>query len=279
VSSGVTAHVRRITLLTDFGTADGYVGAMKGVIAAILPDAIIDDISHDIAPGDVTAAAWCLASYWSLYPPGTVHVCVVDPGVGTERRALAATTSERTFVAPDNGLLSVMLGAPDRRVVSVTEPRYMRPELSMTFHGRDVFAPVAAHIAAGLSIDRLGPGIDDAVVLRDGAAEADGVGGTRGIVVHVDRFGNLITDVHGAAAVAAHAVHVFVGEAGPFRVVGTYAQADAEEVVALIGSTGALEVAVRDGSAARRLGAGRGTAVRVTRDDSGRGTRTPERPT
>src|SRR5690606_8452553 len=146
--SGKPKAVTRITLLTDFGTADGYVAAMKGVIAARAPGVVVDDASHDVPPGDVAAAAWTLSRYWNLYPPGTVHVVVVDPGVGSERRALAAEVDGRLFVAPDNGVLTwVLAEAGDAAVVAIEAARLFRTPVSATFHGRDVFAPVAAELA------------------------------------------------------------------------------------------------------------------------------------
>src|SRR5690606_33505136 len=169
------ALMTRITLLTDFGTADGYVAAMKGVIAARAPGIVIDDASHDIPPGDVAAAAWTLSRYWNLYPPGTVHVVVVDPGVGSERRALAAEVDGRLFVAPDNGVLTwVLAEAGDAAVVAIEAARLFRTPVSATFHGRDVFAPVAAELArrAGAGPSRfrevladLGPEVADPVRL------------------------------------------------------------------------------------------------------------------
>lgn len=252
--------MRRITLLTDFGTADGYVAAMKGVIASIAPDALVDDASHDVPPGDVVAAAHALARYWRLYPPGTVHVVVVDPGVGSERRAIAVQAAEQYFVAPDNGVLTPVLDAEGAEVRALEAPAYRRPDVSSTFHGRDVFAPAAAYLACGVPIARLGPPVLDPIRLEAPAPTRDGAG-VRGLVVHVDRFGNLVTNIPGAWVEDAGEVLVAGRSAGPVR--RTYADVAPGELLALVGSNGSVEIAVRDGSAAERLGIGRGAEVRV----------------
>jgi S-adenosyl-L-methionine hydrolase (adenosine-forming) len=252
--------VSRITLLTDFGTADGYVGAMKGAIAELAPDVVVDDIAHDVAPGDVAAAAWALSRYWRLYPAGTVHVVVVDPGVGSGRRAIAAEAEGRLLVAPDNGVLSLVLRVAAANVVALEAVSYFREPVSRTFHGRDVFAPVAAHLAVGVPLGRLGPAIGNPtrLVFPDPTRTRDGA---EGAVIHVDRFGNLITNVPEAWCGPGALVWVGGRTAGEVR--RTYADVASGELVALIGSAGLLEVSVRDGSAASALEAERGTAVRL----------------
>jgi S-adenosyl-L-methionine hydrolase (adenosine-forming) len=271
----------RITLLTDFGTADGYVAAMKGVIATIAPFVVVDDATHDIPPGDVAAGAWALAAYWRRYPPGTVHVAVVDPGVGGARRALAVRCRGRWLVAPDNGLVTRVLaeasGAGDdddgALVVALDPARIGGGAVSATFHGRDVFAPAAAWLAAGRPAEELGTrAAEPPVRLTLPAAVREGEGevgrGVAGVVVHVDRFGNLITNVPGAWLVGGGGA----GGAGSVRVrlagrdvplVRTYGDAGPGELLALVGSAGWIEVAVRDGSAAALLEVGRGAVVRV----------------
>lgn len=253
----------RLTLLTDFGTADGYAAAMKGVIAAITPNCVVEDASHEIAPGDVESAAWALWRYWRLYPPGTVHVVVVDPGVGSERRALAVLADDRILVAPDNGVLTRVLSEAEAwAAVSIQEPRFMRERVSRTFHGRDVFAPAAAHLAAGVPLAALGPAVTDPVRLRipEFRITPDAVVGD---VVHVDRFGNLVTNIP-EDWVSAGRVVVAGRDLG--RAGRTYADVAPGAPLALVGSAGLLEISVRDGSAADRLGAGRGTEVRIERD-------------
>jgi hypothetical protein len=251
---------RRITLLTDFGTADGYVAAMKGVIAAIAPAAYIDDAAHDIPPGDVHAAAWALAGYWRLYPSGTVHVVVVDPGVGSPRRALAAEADGRLLVAPDNGVLTHALAAASRpTVIAIENERFVRDVVSPTFHGRDVFAPVAAHLAAGSSYLELGRSISDAEKL-DVPEPARSRAAIHGVIVHVDRFGNLITNVPADWVHAGSRIRIGSREL-PLR--RTYAEAAIGEPLAVIGSRGVVEISVRDGNAASALGVQRGAEVSV----------------
>jgi S-adenosylmethionine hydrolase len=254
------ADRRRITLLTDFGTADGYVAAMKGVIAAIVPDALIDDASHDIAPGDVHAAAWVLAGYWRFYPRGTIHVAVVDPGVGSARRALAALADDQLFVAPDNGLLTRVLGAARvSNVVAIENERFLRDVRSATFHGRDVFAPVAAHLVRGTSHRELGPVISDPVRLQLPQPNRSGKS-IAGVIVHIDRFGNLVTNIPADWIDVQSRVQIGSRELLVHR---TYADVAAGQPLALIGSRDVLEISVRDGNAAAVLSAQRGTSVSV----------------
>jgi S-adenosyl-L-methionine hydrolase (adenosine-forming) len=249
---------RRVTLLTDFGTADGYVAAMKGVIAAITPAAIIDDASHDIAPGDIRSAAWALGAYWRLYPPGTVHIVVVDPGVGSARRALAVEVEERIIIAPDNGLITeVLLGSEATHVVEIRNLPLLHGDISATFHGRDVFAPAAALILSGLTLPEVGPPVTDPVLLSASSPMRDG-DTIVGSVVHIDRFGSLITDIPGAAVSGGH-VELEGGANVP--VLRTYADVSSGEGVALIGSRGFVEVSIRDGNAAQVMGVGRGATV------------------
>lgn len=253
--------VRRITLLTDFSTADGYVGAMRGVIASLEPRATVEDVSHEVTPGDVCAAAWALGRYWRLYPEGTVHVVVVDPGVGGARRALAAKCSSRYLVAPDNGVLTLALKEdPSARIVSIDAPSHMRAVVSSTFHGRDVFAPAAAYLAGGGDIDALGSSVTDPVTLPWPKPQRTG-SSVKGEVIHVDRFGNLITNIPRAWVEGAEDVVVDGKPIGPVRV--TYSDAQPGEPIALICSDEVLEVAVRDGRAADALHVGRGGEVTV----------------
>lgn len=240
-----------ITLLTDFGTADGYVGEMKGVLLSLAPDVRVVDITHDVPPQDVESGRLALARVWRRFPAGTVHLAVVDPGVGSARRALAVESEGRFLVGPDNGLLSPALLLGGARAVELSVP----PHASATFHGRDVFAPAAAKLALGTPIDSLGGSVDDAIVRRTPEPRRLGDGGISGEVIAVDRFGNAITNL---LSLRGGNVEVS-GQTLPVR--RTYAEVATGCAVAVVGSSGLIELAVREGSAARELGLERGSRV------------------
>jgi len=234
------------------------------------PDVRLVDISHEIAPHDVAEAGYVLALSYLCFPPGTVHVAVVDPGVGSERRILAAQVGQHVLMAPDNGLLGAVLGlaTPDR-VVSVTNADYFRHPVSLTFHGRDIFAPAAAHLTLGVSLAELGSEVTDYQRLEAASASVSKLA-IAGRVIHVDRFGNLVTNItredvqafHGDEACGLR-VHIAAEEiSGVSR---TYAEVGLGELLAVIGSAGLLEISANRGSAADLLGVGRRTPVRVTR--------------
>ncbi len=245
-----------VTLLTDFGTADGYVAEMKGVILSMVPAAHLIDLSHDIAPYDVDSARLALARCWRRFPPGTVHLVIVDPGVGTQRAALAIASGERFLVGPDNGILSPALLHPGARAVRLPVPA----DVSHTFHGRDVFAPAAAALARGDSLESLGRAVEAPVVLRTPEPEKKPDGWIDGVVIHVDRFGNAVTNIMtlhpGTVSIAGHLLPLS----------RAYGDVDRGEPVALLGSSGLLEVAVRDGHAAEVLGLVRGSPIRFRPD-------------
>lgn len=242
-----------ITLLTDFGTADGYVGEMKGVLLTAAPDATIVDVSHDIPAQDVELARLTVARYWRRFPPGTIHLVVVDPGVGSSRAALAVATEGRLLVGPDNGVLSPALLMPGVRVVALAIP----PGAAPTFHGRDVFAPAAAALARGAPLESLGEPWAAPVIRRTPEPVREGNGTVRGEVIAVDRFGNLVTNLVGVRAGV-----VRIGDqVVPVR--RTYGDAPPSSLVALVGSSGLLEIAMRDGSAARALGLTRGAILHI----------------
>jgi S-adenosylmethionine hydrolase len=245
-----------VTLLTDFGTADGYVAEMKGVLLAHAPEAQLVDAAHDLPPHDVEAARLALARYWRRYPEGTVHLAVVDPGVGSERRALAVASHGRLLVGPDNGVLSPALLLPGARAVALPVPAGG----SATFHGRDVFAPAAARLAGGVSLEALGEPCDDPVVRRTPEAHRQPDGAVRGEVIAVDRFGNLITNL------IARRAATFELAGRRVALARTYADAAPGALVALTGSSGLVEIARRDGSAARELGLARGAPVVMRQD-------------
>lgn len=248
-----------LTLLTDFGVRDYYVAAVKGVVLSRAPDTVIVDVSHEVAPGDVEEAAFLLAAAAPEFPAGTVHLAVVDPGVGSERRILVARTAEATFVAPDNGLLSPWLAAAE--VFSVTDGRWFRDAPGATFHGRDRFAPIAAALLRGQMPEGLGEPLRDPRVLDSRSPQRQGEV-VHGHIVHVDRFGNLVSNIPATWCPARDRV-VTVGDRRLRRWVTHYAELRPGEAGVLIGSLGTLEVSVRDGSAAGKLGVGRGVAVRL----------------
>ena len=257
-----------IALLSDFGTRDHYAGTMRGVMIGICPDLTLVDITHEITPHDVVEGALQLAASYRYFPAGTIFLAIVDPGVGSPRRGIAAEAGDYRFVAPDNGVLTaVFREVPPKRVVELTERRYARPTVSRTFEGRDRFAPAAAWLAKGIQLSALGRPVTNYHQIE--IPQAD-VNETRlaGVVMLVDRFGNLVTNIdrrtfetftHGqpvALQVAGHAV------AG---VVATYADIRAGEVCALFGSTEHLEFAVNGGSAAAALDVTRGAGVEIRR--------------
>ena len=262
-----------ITLLTDFGTQDAYVAAMKGVILGMYPQAHLVDITHQVPAQDVRQAAFLLASVHRFFPSGTIHLAVVDPGVGTQRRAIALGTPSATYLAPDNGLLSYVLDdllrpqgslepvdwavlrqrplRPPLTAVSLTTPDYWLKPVSHTFHGRDIFAPVAAHLSLGVPLALLGEPVSwlNAFYIPHPIPQPDS--SLRCHIVHVDAFGNLVTD----ARVEDLPSPEMTIEVGGRRIQGlSHSYAEGGELLALIGSAGYLEVAARNASAARLLG-------------------------
>lgn len=274
-----------VTLTTDFGPADTYVGVMKGVMLGIAPHLHLVDITHQVQPQAILEGAFLLADAWRYFPSGTVHLAVVDPGVGTGRALIALETPQAWFVAPDNGLLTCVWEGLDEsaraaaRIVELTERRYWRPEVSMgrasvapTFHGRDILAPAAAHLAAGVPLSRLGRPRGEIFRLAGTRPVALADGRLHGQVVHVDRFGNCISNITAEqvrAAAGDGLVQIDIADHTLVGLVHTYAEGEVGQPVALIGSAGRLEVAVREGSAARQLGVQTGTSVYVQRAAAG----------
>ena len=260
-----------IALLTDFGTRDHYVGAMRGVALGICPDATLVDITHDIESQDILGGALELAAAFRYFPAATTFLCVVDPGVGSARRGIAAEAGGYTFVAPDNGLLTLVFRETEpRRVVELTEPKYARPTVSRTFEGRDRFAPAAAWLATGVELTALGRPISDWQLIEIPEPHADSEQ-LSGVVVRVDRFGNLVTNIDRRSFdrfVAAGKIRIAVADRPITSVVATYADADAGSICALFGSSEHLEIAIAGGSAADRLGLTRGAPVVVRFDVS-----------
>jgi S-adenosylmethionine hydrolase len=259
-----------IALLTDFGVRDHYAGTMKGVVLGICPEATLVDISHDVPPHDVLTASLELAACYKYFPAGTVFLVVVDPGVGSSRRPLAAEAGDYRFVAPDNGVLSaVFKETPPKRVVELTERRFARPTVSRTFEGRDRFAPAAAWLAKGTELRALGRTFTDylRLAIPDPVVTEDEI---RGEVLRVDRFGNLITNIDRRSfdrlgRPGEVTLEIRAGDHRVGRLVTTYAEITPGEVCSLFGSTDHLEVAANSASAADTLGLGRGAAVLVVR--------------
>lgn len=249
-----------VTLLTDFGLRDGYVAAVKGVLLSRCPEVRLVDVSHEIPPGAIATAAFVLGQAVPYFPAGTVHLAVVDPGVGSVRRAVACEVGTQRFVAPDNGLLSRVLDGGPLRAFELREPQLWRDEVSAVFHGRDVFGPVAAHLAAGGALERVGPPLDPATLVRLEWPEPtprDREFVAR--IVHVDRFGNLVTSLRIAGEPARTCVVEVAGRTIPVR--RTYSDVESGELLALRGSSGLLEIAANGASAAELLGVGPGDVV------------------
>jgi len=257
-----------VTLTTDFGTRDPWVGIMKGVILGIAPTARLVDLSHDVAAQDILEGALCLEAAAPFFPRGTIHLAVVDPGVGSARRAIAVRAGGQYYVGPDNGLLSLAFAqAPTpMAAVELTAAEYRLSPLSRTFHGRDLFAPAAAHLAAGVALERFGRAIADPVrlVLPVSQRAGDHV---RGEVLAVDRFGNLVTSLRGEdlSGLASSKLVVEIGEVRLGAPLSAYADAPPGGLGAIVGSTGRLEIFARDGSAHAMLGRGRGAPVVLRR--------------
>ncbi|MBI4553566.1 MAG: SAM-dependent chlorinase/fluorinase [Candidatus Latescibacteria bacterium] len=255
-----------ITILTDFGVRDGFVGTMKGVILGINPAVTLVDLAHDIAPQDIEEAAFLLRNAYRYFPSGTIHVVVVDPGVGSTRRALIVESPRHTFVGPDNGVFAYIYRMePEARVTAVTNPAYCLPERSRTFHGRDVFAPVAAHLSRGVSPSACGVPAHDYVrgEVTEPVITPDRIDGH---IIHTDRFGNAITDIpedRFIEATRGRAFRVEITTCQFDRLSQSYADVPDGSPLAIFGSAGLLEVAVNGGNAAQALGLKRGDPVSV----------------
>jgi S-adenosylmethionine hydrolase len=260
----------QITLLTDFGTSDYYVGAVKGVILSINPAALVVDITHDVPAQDIEAAAFILVSCYRSFRRGTIHVVVVDPGVGSSRRPIVANADGHYLIGPDNGVFSYVLEREsNQKIVHVTATEYFRQPMSTTFHGRDVFAPVAAALSKGVPLDLFGPEISDAVRLPSLEPKGTKDGKLTGRIIHIDHFGNCVTSFERAA------LSNEIGNGVRLRVKGKrirsirrfYGEEKADRgLFAIWGSAGFLEISARDRSAAELLKARRGDEVVVDID-------------
>jgi S-adenosylmethionine hydrolase len=262
-------HHPIITLTTDFGTNDHFVGAMKGVILEIVPEATIVDISHAVQAFDVLDGAIAISQAYSYFPTGTVHCVIVDPGVGTSRRPILASSDGYHFVAPDNGVLSMIYAREERiHVRHITSDHYFRQPVSNTFHGRDVFSPVAAYLAKQVDSHKFGEEIEDYVKFAAPKPKAVAENRIRAVVLKVDRFGNLVTnvtpqDIPALFAEKAAGFKITVGNKEITSIHSNYAAGEPGEVFGILGSMGYLEIAANRGAAAQLTGAGKGSEVIV----------------
>jgi S-adenosyl-L-methionine hydrolase (adenosine-forming) len=263
-----------ITLTTDFGTNDHFVGTMKGVILEIVPEAQIVDISHAVQPFDVLDGALTISQAYSYFPTGTVHMVVVDPGVGTKRRPIVASSDGYHFVAPDNGVLSLVYAKEERiHVRHITSDHYFRQPISNTFHGRDIFAPVAAYLAKQVDSHKFGDEVEDYTKFSAPKPKAVDKNRLRGVVLKVDRFGNLITNITPADApmlfqAKPAAFKIVVGSREVTEIRQAYAEGEPGEVFAILGSMGFLEIAANRGAAAQLAGVSKGNEVSIVLGDA-----------
>jgi S-adenosylmethionine hydrolase len=258
---------RIITLTTDFGLKDYYVGAMKAVLLSKAPEANLVDISHQIPPQDIMAAAWVLRNSAFLFPANTVHLVVVDPGVGTERRPVAVRIDDQLFVGPDNGLFSLIQADDEHEVAAVTldNQEYWADAASKTFHGRDIFAPVAGALAAGADFEDLGSPLDELVSYRWAMPIAD-KDGIQGWIVHIDHYGNLITNIRASLIedmLSDDGCKIYIGNTIIDGIHETFGAVEEGEPVAYIGSSGMLEVAINQGNAHQMLSVQKGANISV----------------
>ena len=258
-----------VTLTTDFGLQDHFVGTIKGVILENVPDVRFVDISHAVQPFDIFDGALTIAQAYSYFPSGTVHLVVVDPGVGSERRPIVVSTEKYTFVGPDNGVFSMIYDREERLSVRhITAEHYFLQPVSNTFHARDVFAPITSYLAKGVDIDRMGEEVTDFVRFAAPRPKALDERTLRGIVLKVDRFGNLITnitpqDVPALFQAEPPAFKIVIGTKEIMQIHSAYADGMPGEVFGLLGSMGYLEIATNRGSAAKIVEAGKGSEVKV----------------
>ena len=255
-----------ITLTTDFGSADHFAGVMKGVILGIAPQARIVDITHEVQPFEVADGGFTIAQAYRYFPKKTIHVVVVDPGVGSTRRPLLAEMGGQYFVAPDNGVLSMIFSREQPKVRHITNEKYFLHPVSRTFHGRDVFSPVAAHLARGVASARFGKRVDDFLRLSFDKPTRTSKRAWTGTVLKADRFGNLITNLHvdEFPGVRTRAFALNAGLQTVTRLALTFTECDPGELFVIVGSSGYLEVATNQGSAAKALGCGAGSPVELT---------------
>lgn len=254
-----------ITLTTDFGVKDHYVGVLKAVLLSIAPDTRLIDISHQIPPQDIMAGAWVVRNSAMLFPPESVHLVVVDPGVGTQRKPIAIKIEDQYFVGPDNGIFSLIADRYDYKGIELTNSQFWRPKPSQTFHGRDIFAPVAAHLANGVNFSELGKPIDKLQTYRWAVPISD-KDGVQGWIVHIDHFGNLISNIPESMIRETGAdanLKIYVGNTIFDTMVNTFGDVPDGEPAAYIGSSGVLEIAINKGDAREMLGVEKGAQISI----------------
>jgi S-adenosylmethionine hydrolase len=254
-----------LTLTTDFGLSDHYVGTMKGVILSICPKAQIVDISHGIAPFEITEGAYTIAQAYRVFPKKTVHVVVVDPGVGTARRPILVEAAGQYFIGPDNGVLAMVYGNQAHKVRLIANEKYFRQPVSRTFHGRDIFAPVAAHLAAGVPPAQFGKRIEDYLKPVFDKPQRAGKRTWNGQVLKIDRFGNIITNFLATdfPNLEAQNVAFSVGPQEVTVIAHNYAETSPGELFAIVGSSGYYEISISQASAAKRIGCAAGGPVEL----------------
>jgi S-adenosylmethionine hydrolase len=250
-----------LTLTTDFGLLDHYVGVMKGVILGICPQVQLVDISHQARPFAIEEGAYLITQAYRYFPKKTVHVVVVDPGVGSARRPILMEAAGQYFVAPDNGVLAMIYAREKHKVRLISNPRYFRHPVSRTFHGRDIFAPVAAHLAAGVAPARMGKCIADYLRPPFEKPRQTGPRTWVGRILKIDHFGNVVTNFH--ADEFPEIEELTIGRAKARRLLGSYAEAQPGELFAIVGSAGYLEVSLNQGSAAEKMGCESGAEVEL----------------
>jgi S-adenosylmethionine hydrolase len=257
-----------ISLITDFGAFDYFVGAVKGAILSVNPQAVIADITHEIPPQDIEAAAFTLLASYQTFPRGTIHVAVVDPGVGSTRRPIVVKAGGQFFVGPDNGIFTYVYDRePSHQVFHITAEKYFRPSPSTTFHGRDIFAPVAAAISKGIALEELGPLIADEVRLKNSLkALVSKNGDVEGRIIHVDRFGNCITNITRDLIDPTKQSTLRINRKSIRAFRDFYSDAPKDKLFAIWGSAGFLEISVNGHSAAKKLRVKRGDTVVLRQD-------------
>jgi S-adenosylmethionine hydrolase len=257
---------RIITLTTDFGTSDHFVGVMKGVIFSICPAAEIVDVSHEIHPFEISEGAFVISQAWRYFPKRTIHVVVVDPGVGTSRRPILVQAGGQYFIGPDNGVLSLVYNKEKAKVREITAEKFWIHPVSRTFHGRDIFAPSAAHLASGATPASFGRAIEDYLKLNLDDPSRTGKRAWTGTILKVDRFGNLITNFHSDrfSEIRSRPFEVSVGPRKLTRLALNYAESQDQDAFVIVGSSGFLEIACNQTSAARVLGCGVGAPIDLT---------------